>query len=165
MKPAEHDTCRAAGTVPEDPCASIPRDPGDRPWVTKTTPVECVTSVQDPTHRPPQQRPIRPPAGQPRHFPAETSARRADIRDHTACRKARVAQPANAIPDRFTSNCSALPQMSWPTPKATPNATLAGRSRRTGSTTHPAGGLTLEPDRDSIETGCLAGDVTVRPDA
>ncbi|PBC39121.1 hypothetical protein CJ179_37690 [Rhodococcus sp. ACS1] len=30
MKTAEHDTCRAAGTVPEDPCASIPRDSGDR---------------------------------------------------------------------------------------------------------------------------------------
>ena len=51
-------------------------------------------------------------------------ARRTATLDHTACCSDNAAQPASAMPDRFTTSCSVLPQIASRTPKAIPNAML-----------------------------------------
>ena len=50
--------------------------------------------------------------------------RRTGTLSHTACWNAKVAQPANAIPDRLSSSCNPLPVTSSQAPKAKPRATF-----------------------------------------
>ena len=51
-------------------------------------------------------------------------ARCVDTRDQIACWTASAAQPASAIPVRFTISCRPLPRISSLTPKARPKATF-----------------------------------------